>query len=61
MLVDKQIKERCEAEAEAFISPFDENHVTSISYDLDIDGHINKNGSLSKESMCLQPGESVMI
>lgn len=57
MLVDKQIKER----GKAFISPFDENHVTSISYDLDIDGHINKNGSLSKESMCLQPGESVMI
>ena len=57
MLVDKQIKER----GEALIFPFDENHVTSISYDLDIDGHINKNGSLSKESMCLQPGESVMI
>ena len=57
MLVDKQIKER----GKALISPFDENHVTSISYDLDIDRHINKNGSLSKESMCLQPGESVMI
>ena len=57
MLVDKQIKER----GKALISPFYENHVTSISYDLDIDGYINKNGSLSKESMCLQPGESVMI
>ena len=51
MLVDKQIKERCEAEAEALISPFYENHVKSISYDLDIEGYINKDGSLSKESM----------
>ena len=57
MLVDKQIKER----GEALIFPFEESHTKSISYDLDIDGHINKNGSLSKESMCLQPGESVMI
>ena len=47
MLVDKQIKER----GKAFISPFDENHVKSISYDLDIEGYINKDGSLSKESM----------
>ena len=61
MLVDKQIKERCEAEAEALISPFDENHVKSISYDLDIEGYINKDGSLSKERVCLHPGESVMI
>ena len=55
MLVDKQIKERCEAEAEALISPFDENHVKSISYDLDIEGYINKDGSLSKERVCLHP------
>lgn len=57
MLVDKQIKER----GEALIYPFEENHVTSISYDLDIDGYINKDGSLSTERLCLQPGESVMV
>ena len=42
MLVDKQIKER----GETLIFPFDENHVTSISYDLDIEGYINKDGDL---------------
>ena len=57
MLVDKQIKEI----GEALIFPFDENHVTSISYDLDIEGYINKDGDLSKERLCLHPGESVMI
>lgn len=57
MLVDKQIKER----GEALIFPFEESHTKSISYDLDIDGYINKDGSLSRERMCLQPGESVMI
>lgn len=57
MLVDKQIKER----GESLISPFEENHVTSISYDLDFDGFINKEGNLSKEKVCLRPGESVMI
>lgn len=57
MLIDKQIKER----GESLISPFDENHVTSISYDLDIDGYINNEGGLSKERVILRPGESVMI
>lgn len=57
MLVDKQIKER----GETLIVPFEENHVTSISYDLDIDGYVNKDGGLSKESVILRPGESVMI
>ena len=57
MLVDKQIKER----GDALISPFEENHVKSISYDLDIDGYINKDGNLSKERVYLRPGESVMI
>ena len=57
MLVDKQIKER----GETLIVPFEENHVTSISYDLDFDGYINKEGNLSKERMILRPGESVMI
>ena len=61
MLVDKQIKERCKDEDEKLISPFDENHVKSLSYDLDIEGYINKDGSLSKERVRLQPGESVMI
>lgn len=57
MLVDKQIRER----GEALISPFEESHITSISYDLDIDGYINKEGELSKERVILRPGESVMI
>ena len=57
MLVDKQIKER----GETLIVPFEENHVTSISYDLDFDGYVNKEGNLSKERMILRPGESVMI
>ena len=57
MLVDKQIRERCKT----LIFPFEENHVTSISYDLDFDGYINKDGGLSKEKMILRPGESVMI
>ena len=57
MLVDKQIKER----GKALIFPFEENHVKSISYDLDIDGYINKDGSLSKEKLYLRPSESIMI
>lgn len=57
MLVDKQIKER----GETLIYPFEESHIKSISYDLDLDGCINNDGVLSKERVYLRPGESVMI
>lgn len=57
MLVDKQIKER----GTTLIFPFEESHITSISYDLDLDGYINKDGGLSKERVILRSGESVMI
>lgn len=57
MLVDKQIEER----GESLIFPFEETHVNSVSYDLDIEGRVNMEGKIEKNSFCLHPNETVLI
>lgn len=57
MLIDKEILKR----GKDMITPFSEDNVNCISYDLDIEGYVDEKGNVKADEYKLQPGESVMI
>lgn len=57
MLVDKEIKNY----GDILITPFSENHVGCVSYDLDYYGFVDLTGDVVNDNLFLTPGSSKMI
>ena len=57
MLVDKEIKNY----GDTLITPFSEDHVGCVSYDLDYYGFVDSAGKIINDNLFLTPGSSKMI